>query len=424
MNRSFFFLLIMALISILILGSCTQQASPSSQAPAKSSQAPPPSSSAALSPATAQAQSKDQSTIKIGFLYPTTGPVAMTGQFMVMASQYALDEVGSQVAGKKIEAIIEDEGGQPAMAIDKTRKLIDHDKVSMIIGPLVTVSQQAVAPIIQQAGIPELCPSPDDLKMSQYPWYFMAGGSRRQIIYPMGLYAYDRLGYRKITTMTEDTVTGHSVLSSFTDAFKSKGGEVIQEQYAPFGTNDFAPYLTNLKDASAVVAWFQGADAIKFHTQYHDLGIRKRMPLQAAFFGSFVQPFLLRNLPPPVAEAMVGEYAQTLYTYLLEADTSKRFAETFKSKLGYYPDDVHATPYLITQVALKALEATKGDTTPDKVRQALLSLDFQSVEGRFRFDPETKCSIRDTYVCRIDKVNGQFAMVPVYTYKDVPPNGL
>jgi len=362
--------------------------------------------------------------IKIGLMYPLTGPVAMVGEFMVLGSKFAFEEAGYEVDGRKIEIIIEDTALQPAVALDKARKLVEHDKVDMIIGPLATVTTEAVAPYISKAGVPQIAASPNDLRIAEYEWLFMAGGSKRQVVYPMGLYAYDKLGYRTVTVMTEDTVTGHTFVDAFIEAFKSRGGQVIQEQYPPFPCQDFASYLVNLKDADAVLAWFQGADAARFHIQFNEFGIRKRMPLQPAYFGAFVQPFLLRKLPPPVSEAMIGEHTLTLYTYLLETESSKRFAEVFKNKYGYYPDDVHATPYLAVQIALKALQTTGGDTTPEKLRQAILALDFNSCEGRIRFDPKTKCAIREMYICRIDKVEGDFVMVPVHTYKDIPPSGL
>ena len=361
--------------------------------------------------------------IKIGLLYPLTGPVAMIGELMVTSSKFGFEEVGYEVAGRKIEVIVEDSAALPDVALDKARKLIEYDKVCMIIGPLATVPHGAVAPYTSKMGVPQIVPSPSMLKLADHEWFFMAGGSKRQMVYPIGLYAYDKIGLRKVIVMTEDTGTGHTFLDAFMEAFKKRGGQVIQEQYPPFPCTDFAPYLASLKDADAVVAWFQGADAIRFHTQFHEFGIRKRMPLQPAYFGAFVQPFLMRKLPPEVSDAMIGEYMLSLYTRLLEADASKRFAGAFKKRFGYLPDDVHATPYLSVQIALRALKATGGDTTPEKLRQAILALDFESCEGRIRFDPKTGCAIRDVYICRIDKIGEEYVMVPVYTYKDIPPRG-
>ena len=357
-------------------------------------------------------------------IYPQTGAAAQVGQNMVNASKFALEEIGYEIAGRKIEAIIEDDATKPEVAIDKARKLIENDKVDLIMGPLVTSCVEATAPYISKAGIPQLVASPSDLKMSQYEWHIMVGGSKQQMVSPMGLYSFEKLGFKNVATMTEDTVSGRSFLDAFTAPIKNKGGKVVQEQYPPQGCPDYAPYFTSLKDADACVAWFQSSDAIRFLSQYNEFGIRKRMPLQAAHFGSFVQPFLLNRLPPAVSEAMIGEHMMSLYTYLIDTPAAKKFDDAWVKKFGDHPDDVQATPYITTETMIRALRATNGDTTPDKLRQAILALDFESCEGRISFDAKTRCAIRDTFVCKIDKVGKLYTAVPEFTYKQVPPGGL
>src|SRR5437762_5480533 len=62
--------------------------------------------------------------IKIGFLAPLTGPFAQIGKDMVNGNQLYLAEIGGQVAGRKIEVLVEDDEGNPATALNKSRKLI------------------------------------------------------------------------------------------------------------------------------------------------------------------------------------------------------------------------------------------------------------------------------------------------------------
>src|SRR5437762_8167015 len=61
--------------------------------------------------------------IKIGFLAPLTGPFAQIGKDMVNGNQLYLNEINSQIAGRKIEVIVEDDEGNPATALNKARKL-------------------------------------------------------------------------------------------------------------------------------------------------------------------------------------------------------------------------------------------------------------------------------------------------------------
>ena len=207
------------------------------------------------------------------------------------------------------------------------------------------------------------------------------------------------------------------------NGFKSKGGQVVQEQYTPFDCADFASYLANLKDADAVVAWFDGTTALRFLNQYHELGIRDRMPLVAAFNGPIFSPFILNQLPLETAEAIVGEYCPTPYTPLLDTEINKRFLEKWGAEMAE-PEDSYTSPYEGALLAIAALEATGGDTTPEKLRDAILGVSIEGPQGPIRFDPETKCAVKPIYITRVEKRDGVYVWVPVKTYTDIPPFGL
>ena len=407
MKKLFPGLLVVALVVSLVIGGCA---------------APTPAPAPKTTPTPAPTIPKTP--IKIGLLYPLTGTIAQIGQNMVNSSKFAFEEINYEIAGRKIETIIEDTGSTTQMSIDKARKLAENDKVDMIMGPLDTASVEAVTPYITKMGIPQLVGSPNDLRMGQNEWHFMVGGSQRQMVYPMGIYSYDKLNFKTVTVITEDSVTGRSFLGAFLEAFKGRGGTVVQEQYVPMGNPDFGPYFAALKDADACVAWFQGGDAVKFLIQYNEFGVRKRMPLQSAYFGAFVQPFLLNAIPPPAANAMVGEHLLTCITYLMDNPATKKFDAAWSAKFSNHPDDVNGTPYVLVQVALEALKATNGDTTPAALKKAILALNFDSCEGKISFDAKAQCAIRDTFIAKIGKVDNKFAAVPVFEYNQVPPTGL
>ncbi len=401
MRKLFFILFVSVLVNGVILSGCAPTTAPDS-VPAHVSTTKP---------------------IKIGQMYALTGAQAMVTQFLMAGSNFGFEEAGYEVAGRKIEVITEDTALQPQVAMDKAKKLIENDKVDLILGPLETSGAEAIAPYISKMGVPHILTSSNDLKMGQYEWHFMLGGSKLQVVHPMAFYAYDKLGFRKLTAITDETVSGRTLVDAFLEPFKKKGGTVIQEQYPPMGCPDYATYLANLKDADACVAWFQGADSIRFLTQYHEFGIRKRMPLQSATFGGFVQMFLLNRLPPAAADAMVGEYLLSIYPYQLDTPEAKKFNEAWQRKTSNLPEELHATGYITAETVLRALKATSGDTTPEKVKQALLALDFPSCQGRISFDTKTKFAIRDAYVCKISKVDNKFVAIPVEAYKQVPPSG-
>ena len=72
--------------------------------------------------------------IKIGFITPLSGGFAANGKDMLMGFQLYLEEIGYQVAGRKIELLIEDDEAIPATSLTKTRKLVEKDGVHMMAG--------------------------------------------------------------------------------------------------------------------------------------------------------------------------------------------------------------------------------------------------------------------------------------------------
>src|SRR5262249_29969557 len=85
--------------------------------------------------------------IKIGYVIPLSGAAQGAGQQIVNGMKLYLDQIHHQMAGRKIEVIIENDGTSPVTAVDKARKLVEHDKVNMISGIYMTNALYAIAPV-------------------------------------------------------------------------------------------------------------------------------------------------------------------------------------------------------------------------------------------------------------------------------------
>jgi branched-chain amino acid transport system substrate-binding protein len=382
-----------------------------------------PAPSQVPSPAPAPKPTTPSVPIKIGLIFPMTGSFAETSAKMVTGFKFAFEQVNNEVAGRKVEILVEDTAAAPDKAIDKARKLVESDKVDLIIGPHSSSEKLAVAPVLTKMKMPNIFAVPTPKVVTQYEWTFLAGGIDNTVPSAMATYAYDKLGYKKITALAPDRADGHSFLDVYKAAFTKRGGEIIQEQFPPFNCKDFGPYFTVIKDADACAAWFTGTDASLFLTQYQNFGIRKRMPLTAIYFGSFFQPFIFRGLPPDVGNAMVGEYCSTHWSPYIDTDFNKRYVESFKSKYGYILEETETSYYIAAQIALAALTATKGDTTPEKLGAAIMGVNLETPRGPLRFDQKTRIPSANIYIVRVEKKDGDFIMNPVYTYKDFPPEG-
>ena len=147
------------------------------------------------------------------------------------------------------------------------------------------------------------------------------------------------------------------------------------------------------------------------------------MPIVAAFHGSFFNGQIVSQLPAKAAADVLGHVAPTPYTVLLDNDFNKNFVQKYKAKFNYLPEDTSTGPYQAGLEIVAALKATNGDTDPQKLRDAILNLNIQGPEGPIHWDKEKGSVIKNVYICKLDKVDNEYALVPVFTYKDVPPLG-
>ena len=95
-----------------------------------------------------------QEPIKIGVMFPLTGPVSAQGAPERDAVKQAFDEENNTVAGRKIELLYEDSAGKPDLGLTKTKALVERDKVHLLLSELVSSVGAAMAPYVNEQKIP------------------------------------------------------------------------------------------------------------------------------------------------------------------------------------------------------------------------------------------------------------------------------
>ena len=129
------------------------------------------------------------------------------------------------------------------------RKLIQQDKIDLVAGIFFTPAAYAIAPMSIEAGIPVVITlsAGDDLTQRKRSGSLIrVSMTGCQLGHPAGDYAYNKLGWRKVATISWDQSYGHELTSSFHRAFEDAGGKVIQKVWVPMGTMDFGPFVANL----------------------------------------------------------------------------------------------------------------------------------------------------------------------------------
>lgn len=356
--------------------------------------------------------------IKIGALVSLTGAFVHEGPGIRRGIELALEHYGGQAGGRKIQMVIEDDGTDPSIALDKVRKLVEGDKVSIVLLSLYAAAGQAVMPYLTEKKIVGIkqgqFPAP---LIAKFPYIFVPCGTNRQVTWPMGDYAYDTMKLRRSSVMGPDYVSGHEFMDSFTNRFKQLGGEVIQEQWFPVNTVDFAPYLSNIKQADAVAAWVAGAGGPNLVKGYDEYGIFKKMPM----ITPFISGVLNEDTLPQIGDIALGIPGAIPYASTVDNALNKRIVADWGRKYNARPPYTAINSgYMSVQVALEALNATKGNSDPDRLKEAILKLNINTPGGPLRLNAN-RIGVYDVYIVKVAKAGSEYFWQVADTYKDVAP---
>ncbi|PYO21361.1 MAG: ABC transporter substrate-binding protein [Candidatus Rokuibacteriota bacterium] len=383
-----------------------------------------------------------QTPIKIGFTTDLTGTAAQAAKDMVNGFTMYLDEVGGQMAGRKVELIVEDTQGRPDVALTKLRKLVEHDRVHLVAGVLFGHLGYAMAPKVEEYKIPALftVTAADDLTQRlKYRWIIRTGWASSQPSHPFGEYAAKTLGYRKVAVIASDYAFGWEVVGGFQRTFEENGGQVVQKLWAPLGAMDLAPFIAKLRrDVDAVLTMIAGASTIQFMKQYEEAGLKGKIPLIAG--GPAVDEALL----PSMGDEAIGVISPLIYSGALDTPANRRFAREYRAKFGKVPSYFAETNYTSGRwineavrslagnvedrekmlAALRKVEipdAPRGPVKLDGYGNPIQNVYFRKVERNREGELQNTVIVTIPAVSQFWKYNPEeFLKQPVYS-RDVPP---
>ena len=209
--------------------------------------------------------------IRIGLLHSTTGPFAPQGADLNEGFRAFMAEVGYQVAGRKIELFVEDDESKVDSGITKAKKLVERDKVDILVGPVASAVAFAIREYVHQNEVPTVITmaTANDITLSKAgPYFFRVSFASDQLTLPAGWYAAKKLGYKRAIVLALDFAPGRDQANAFMKSFKAAGGTIVSEIYPPLGNTDWGPYVAQLRrdidNADVVVPIVYASDAIRF----------------------------------------------------------------------------------------------------------------------------------------------------------------
>jgi branched-chain amino acid transport system substrate-binding protein len=351
--------------------------------------------------------------VKIGAILDITGPVAFMGQMLQDGIELRLDEAGWKVAGRPVKLIVDDGASDLNLTNSLAHKLVEKDKINIMIGPLNHGFMIALEPYLAENKVPEIYISQAAPEIeAKNEWFFAPPGVVSQCGYYTGQYAYE-LGYRTATVLGADFITGYQWIGAFTQGFEEKGGKVIAHAgWAPIGTVDYGPYLASIKKADVCAAWTVPAKF--FVKQYYEFGLWKKMPLMLIYTNEVPEADLVE-----LGEAGIELIGASLYPLRLDTPANHKFVAAFRNKYKHDPCEWHVIGYDAASVALAALEATGGDTTPEKLKEAIHKVEIDLPTGPFSFSP-SRYGIRSIYMVKAEMMEGKPAWKIIRKYSAEP----
>jgi branched-chain amino acid transport system substrate-binding protein len=352
--------------------------------------------------------------IRIGLLTVKTGPLAQGGIQMEQGVALFLKDRNNMIAGRKIELMIGDTGGNPAGTKTKAQELIERDNVDMIFGPLAAFELLAISDYVAAHKTPilSLAAAEDMSQRKPNPYFVRASGTSAQAMQPLADYAAKELKYKSVITISEDFAFGYEQMGGFQRVFEDAGGHVVNKLWPPIVTPDYTPYLAQISGVEAVVQGFAGSNPLKFMKQYKDASLT--LPVLAGSTAG--DDALMKSF----GDEVVGMISASAYSADLDSPINKRFVAGMVRDTGNIPGLYAAGMYINGLVAEAALQALNGNVDDkEALIKALRAVSLpDSPRGPFRFDHFGNV-IGNIYIRHLVKQDGKLAQQTIKTYPNV-----
>lgn len=355
--------------------------------------------------------------LKIGVLNSFSKSFAAIGNANLNAMTMYFEQIGMQIAGRKIEIIREDDEINPQVGLQKLKKLVESDKCDIVCGVQASNVMMAIVEYLRQSKQFFICSGAGTSALSyvKVPNLFRVSTSGWQNHYPMGKWVFDHMAKEALLTGS-DFAGGHDVLHEFKAGFVKAGGKVIKEIYPPLGTNDFSAYLSDIRsiDPPMTYHFYAGTDAVRFVKQYSEFGLKGKIKIASSGF------MVENDVLPAEGKDALGIFSSLHYADTLDNPANKKFVADYRAKFNEFPSVYAEYGYVCARVIEKLLQATDGNTQDrDKLQAAMLNIKFNAPRGPFSMDANSHNVVNPMYVREVAMVDGRVANKVLDVVKDL-----
>ncbi len=327
-----------------------------------------------------------EDTIKVGVLHSLSGTMAISETTLKDTVLMLIDEQNKKggLLGKKLEAVVVDPASNWPLFAEKTRELIQKDKVSVIFGCWTSVSRKSVLPVIEELNGLLFYPVQYEGEESSKNVFYTGAAPNQQAI-PAVDYLMNDVKVKRWVLAGTDYVyprTTNKVLEAY---LKAKGvkSEDIMINYTPFGHSDWQSIVSDVKKfgsqgkKTAVVSTINGDANVPFYKELGNQGVKASdIPVVAFSVGE-------EELSGLDTKPLVGHLAA--WNYFMSVDTKendafiKQWHAFIKNKKRVTNDPMEAH-YIGFNMWVKAVEKAKS-TDATKVQQAIIGVKAPNLSG-------------------------------------------
>jgi len=234
-------------------------------------------------------KARGETPVKIGMVDPLTGVYAAIAQGEVVGAKFAAEQINKKggILGRPVELLIEDSANDVGTGVQKTRKLIERDQVSFIVGDVNSGIAIAMAQVTSEKKILHIVSGghTDPITGANCSWnVFRVCNSTAMDSNAIASTLIEKFGNRWYF-LTHDYAYGHSVQAGFEKLLKAAGG-TSAGSLVPLGTPDYSAYLIQAKAFApkVLINVMGGGDQVSSLKQFVQFGLDKQMAVGGTLF--------------------------------------------------------------------------------------------------------------------------------------------
>ncbi len=319
-----------------------------------------------LLPEIARAQSGK---VRVGLMLPYTGTFAQLGVAIENGFRMAIEEKGGKLGGRDIEYFKVDDESEPSKGIENASKLVQRDKVDVLIGTVHSGVQMGIHKVARDSGVLNIIPNAGVHAATRAlcaPNVFRTSFSNSQPTRALGQ-AMIAKGHKKAVWITWKYAAGDEAFEGFKESYTAAGGTIVKELGLPFPNVEFQALLTEIAalKPDAVACFFAGGGAAKFMKDYAAAGLKDKIPL----YGS---GFLTEGVLDAAGPAADGVMTTLHYSDSLNTPRNKAFRLAYAKTFRLQPDVYAVQGYDAGLLLAMGATAVKGDLANKKALYAAM----------------------------------------------------